>query len=63
LEFVISIVCGPYHAATAASAISSESAANAWWGFAGVPVGIALTVFCTIVPMRVGARNLRAIEF
>ena len=63
LVMVILFACGPFHAATAASAIASGSDGVPWWGFAGLPISFALAIIATIAPMRFGARNLRRIEF
>jgi ABC-2 type transport system permease protein len=63
LVIVIALACGPFHAASAADAIASEGAGLPWWGFAGLPVSIAIAIVATIAPMRIGARNLRRIEF
>ena len=33
------------------------------WAFAGVPVGLGLTVLATWLPLRAGGRSLEATEF
>ncbi len=63
LVLIIGIACGPYHAASAASGFATDHPGIAWWSFAGLPVAVAMAVGATIVPMRIGARHLRTIEF
>jgi ABC-2 type transport system permease protein len=63
LVLVISAACGPYHAASAAAAFDSSGADLAGWAFAGLPIAVGLAAIATVVPMRVGARHLRGVEF
>lgn len=61
LVLTIAFACGPFHAASAAGALGEDSLP--WWGFAGLPLSLAIAIIATIAPMRIGARNLRQIEF
>jgi ABC-2 type transport system permease protein len=61
LVLVIAIACGPFHTALAAAAVGRGELA--WWGFAGLPVAAVLAAAATLIPMRVGARALRGMEF
>lgn len=62
LVLMIATVCGPYHAASAAALLQSSEHLP-WWAFAGIPIGLVLTVVATWLPMRVGMRNLCTLEF
>jgi ABC-2 type transport system permease protein len=63
LVFVTVAACGPYHLAVAAGAFTRDGTAVPWWGYVGLPVAFAGAVAATVVPMRVGARTLKGIEF
>lgn len=63
LLFIIAIACGPYHASSAMDKFATDKSGMAWWSFAGLPFAIAGAACATIVPMRIGAANLRSVEF
>jgi len=60
---VVTAACGPFHAASTAAAFSAGAAPLPAWAFAGLPVAVAAAVVATAVPMRVGGRYLRGMEF
>jgi ABC-2 type transport system permease protein len=62
LVLVIASACGPLHAAGTAAGLSGENGLPGW-AFAGLPVALGLAVVATIVPLRIGGRHLRAVEF
>ena len=62
LVVVITAACGPFHAASTAASFAGAGPLPGW-AFAGLPVAVAIAAAATVVPMRVGARNLRAMEF
>ena len=62
LLIVIAVVSGPYHAAAAFGAVKAEEGMP-WWGYAGTAGGLVLTSLACFVPMRLGERNLKAMEF
>ena len=63
LVLVITFACGPFHMGSAAASFTGNSEALPWWSFAGLPVAAALAALATLLPMRVGARNLQGMEF
>jgi ABC-2 type transport system permease protein len=63
LVVVIAAACGPFHAASAAAAFGDGVGQLPGWAFAGVPVAVAIAAAATVIPMRIGARNLRGMEF
>lgn len=63
LVIVVTAACGPFHAASTAVAFGEGTAELPAWAFAGLPVAVAAAAIATIVPMRVGGRNLRGMEF
>jgi ABC-2 type transport system permease protein len=60
LVLLIATACGPFHGAGAAAGFTGETP---WWGYAGLPVALGMAVVATVVPMQVGARTLRRMEF
>lgn len=63
LVFIIAVACGPYHASSAMEKFATDQSGMTWWSFAGLPFAIAAAACATIVPMRIGAANLRSVEF
>jgi ABC-2 type transport system permease protein len=63
LVVTIGLVCGPYHAASAMALVAQRDDGLPLWAFAGIPFGIILASLATWVPMKIGIRNLRTIEF
>lgn len=63
LVLVIAFACGPFHLGSAAASFPGDPAELPWWAFAGLPAATALAAVATLLPMRVGARNLRGMEF
>jgi ABC-2 type transport system permease protein len=63
LVLVIAAACGPFHAASAAANLDGGAGAVPGWAFAGLPVAVGLAAAATVVPMRVGGRHLRTVEF
>jgi ABC-2 type transport system permease protein len=58
---VIGVMAVPLHTAQLANRAGGGSVSP--WVFAGVPVGLALGVLAVVLPLRAGARSLRAMEF
>jgi ABC-2 type transport system permease protein len=63
LVVLIAAACGPFHAASTTAALGNDHGALPWWAFAGLPVAIGIALGATWLPMRVGSRNLKQIEF
>jgi len=66
LVIVIGTMAVPMHTAQlakAASVASGGSAAINPWVYVGTPVGILVGVLAVVLPLRAGARSLRAMEF
>jgi ABC-2 type transport system permease protein len=63
LVIVIAAACGPFHAASTAVAFGEGNAPLPGWAFAGLPFALVLAAAATVVPMRIGGRNLRGMEF
>ena len=61
LVFVIAAACGPFHAGLTLAA--GSSAGIPFWAYGGLPVAIGMAVVATWLPMRVGVRNLRQLEW
>jgi ABC-2 type transport system permease protein len=67
LVLVIALMAGPYHAALALeladrNGVSAAMAFRAWI-IPGVVLGVLVGVVAVLVPMRLGARSLRRMEF
>ncbi|MBX9579337.1 MAG: hypothetical protein K2X87_03435 [Gemmataceae bacterium] len=61
---VIALMVVPFHAAQLARGASNRpDAAVSPWVFAGLPVGLVLGAAAVVLPLRAGARSLRAVEF
>src|SRR5262249_10613307 len=63
LVIVIVAACGPFHAASTAAAFADGVGSLPGWAFAGVPVAVAIAAAATVIPMRIGGRNLKGMEF
>lgn len=66
LGFVVAVVglmVVPFHAAQLARGVGRPDAAVSPWVFAGIPVGLVLGAAAVVLPLRAGARSLRAMEF
>jgi ABC-2 type transport system permease protein len=63
LVIIIVTACGPLHAAKTSQMMSEGGSTLPLWAFAGLPVAIAIAAFATIVPLRVGSRTLKEMEF
>jgi hypothetical protein len=63
LVLVIVIACGPFHAAGAAEGFPGDPGRLPWWGYAGLPIALGIAGVATVLPMQVGARTLRRMEF
>jgi ABC-2 type transport system permease protein len=62
LILAIGGICAPYHVA-GARGLFSRGEGYPLWAFAGVPVGLIMAALAVWLPMRAGARTLRAMEF
>jgi ABC-2 type transport system permease protein len=58
---VIGLMAVPFHAAQLASRATHVAVSP--WVFAGIPVALILAVAAVVIPLRVGARALRSMEF
>jgi ABC-2 type transport system permease protein len=63
LVLVIAAACGPLHAAGAASAFGDGVGGLPAWAFAGLPIALGLAIAATVIPLRIGSRQLQAMEF
>jgi ABC-2 type transport system permease protein len=63
LVFLIAAACGPFHLANTGAVLAGDHGTLPLWAFAGLPVAAGMALVATIVPMRVGGRNLRGMEF
>jgi ABC-2 type transport system permease protein len=59
LVLVIAAACGPFHAGLTVSGGSGIPG----WAYSGLPVAVGMAVAATWLPMRVGIRNLRELEW
>lgn len=62
LVLVVAAACGPLHAGLTTAALHGSAGIPAW-AFAGLPVALFLAAVATVVPLRVGGRHLRTMEF
>jgi ABC-2 type transport system permease protein len=62
LILAVGAICGPYHAAGARGLFARDEG-YPLWAFVGVPLGLLMAVLAVWLPMRVGARTLRRMEF
>ena len=63
LVVMILVACGPLHFAKTSAAMTEEGGALPWWAFAGLPVAAAIAAVATYIPLKVGMRTLREMEF
>ena len=67
LGFVVAVVglmAVPFHAAQLArGGVNTPDGPVSPWVFAGLPVGLVLGAAAVVLPLRAGARSLRAVEF
>jgi ABC-2 type transport system permease protein len=64
LVCVVGLMVVPFHAAQLAQGIrNTADAPISLWVFAGIPVALGMGVVAVMLPLRAGARNLRALEF
>lgn len=61
LVAIIGLMVVPFHAAQLAKGANNGHISP--WVFAGIPVGVVLGIFATVLPLRAGARSLRGMEF
>jgi ABC-2 type transport system permease protein len=62
LVAVIAVMAVPFHTAQLARGMSSGTGLSPWV-FVGIPVGVFFGVLAVVIPLRVGARSLRKMEF
>jgi len=60
---VIALMAVPFHTAQLAKGVGGGSGLISPWVFAGVPFGLLLGAVAVVLPLRVGARSLRGMEF
>jgi ABC-2 type transport system permease protein len=61
---ILAVMAAPMHAAAVMKHFRKDySVGMPWWACAGLPVGIALGVVATIVPLRMGEKALDETEF
>ncbi len=63
LVLAIVIMCVPYHVMLARDAVLRGSIELPWWAVLGIPFGIVMAALAAWLPMRLGARTLREMEF
>lgn len=63
LTLAVILMLVPYHVLLARDAIFQSAGELPWWALAGVPVGILMAAAAIRLPMRMGAKTLRAMEF
>ena len=67
LGFIIvtaGVLALPMHAAAVLRYLNRlPTGETPWWAYAGLPIGIAVTVFATWLPLRMGAKALNETEF
>jgi ABC-2 type transport system permease protein len=62
LAITIVVASGPLHIAKTSTAFD-DTASLPLWAFAGLPAAAAFAAFCTWLPLKVGIRTLRDMEF
>jgi ABC-2 type transport system permease protein len=62
LVAVIAVMAVPFHTAQLSRGMSGGGGLNPWV-FVGIPVGVFFGVLAVVIPLRVGARSLRKMEF
>jgi ABC-2 type transport system permease protein len=60
---VIGTMVVPFHVAQLAKSATGGAGHVNPWVYAGIPVALAVGVLATVLPLRAGARSLRAMEF
>ena len=63
LVSVIGLMVVPFHVSQLAKRAASGAGHVNPWVYAGIPVGLAVGVLATVLPLRAGARSLREMEF
>jgi ABC-2 type transport system permease protein len=63
LVLVIALMLVPYHLTVTAESLSRTSIALPPWGYVAMGFGVLLGLLAVYLPMRVGIRTLRTIEF
>jgi ABC-2 type transport system permease protein len=63
LVIAVIAVCVPYHVAAARSALRQFDDDLPLWAFVGVPAGLIMAGLAIYLPMRIGVRTLRRMEF
>jgi ABC-2 type transport system permease protein len=63
LVLVIALMAAPVHAAGLARGLTGRGDTLPGWAFLGVPAGLAVGTLAVYLPLRAGARALRATEF
>lgn len=63
LLVVIGLMAAPWHARMAWQRVATFEAPAAWWELAGMAAGLVCGAVAVVVPLRLGARALRRMEF
>jgi ABC-2 type transport system permease protein len=63
LLVVIGLMAAPWHARMALQRVATFEAPAAWWELAGLAGGLVCGAVAVVVPLRIGARALRRMEF
>jgi len=63
LVLAVGVMCVPYHYAAARETFHQSANTLPKWAFAGLPLGLAMAVLAVWLPMRIGGRTLRKMEF
>ncbi len=63
LLVVIGLMAAPWHARMAWQRVATFEAPAAWWELAGMAAGLVCGAVAVVVPLRIGARALRRMEF
>ncbi len=63
LVLAIAVVSIPYHVVLARDVVFRGETGLPLWVFAGAPIGVAAAALAIWLPMRIGARTLRGMEF
>ncbi len=56
-------MAAPWHARMAWQRVATFEAPAAWWELAGMAAGLVCGAVAVVVPLRIGARALRRMEF
>ena len=61
---ILAVMAVPMHAAAVMKHFQKITTVGfPWWAYAGLPVGVAIGIVATILPMRAGAKSLKTVEF